>query len=226
VELRESQLKNSAEVLIGFFTDEKYSSRYRRDVFTIFQALEDIKVSLDTWETAGQNVAMYRSALPRWQAGVAANLDHSGAWTGSLVQPDAGDIGLLGALSEKLSALSDPLSEADHENISALVEQALLAVVDDSTLPENLRWHLAKVILHVKTCLAEFSIRGEVDLRQAVEILLANIKIAEATSDEPDRWTKVWNDFGKPVVVGLFIELGAQAAGLGALSALAAGAAG
>lgn len=220
-------MANSADFLLSYY-GSKPNERSKIDIFAVFHALEDIRQTLDVMATAGHNVTMFQMALPRWGTAVASNLGTDMRWIEGQGwnTPHEGDIGLLEALSDRMMAVSNAADSKTRRHVQTFVDKATQALVDDNSLPEEFRWHLAKVLLHVKNCLIEYDVRGDVELADAVERLIGAIRLAEEKSTDASKWSKVWDDYGKPIVVGLFVELTAGAVGFGGILAIAAGAGG
>lgn len=217
-------MANSADLLLEFFRFPE-DGQVKADVYAVFHALEDVRQSLEVMSTTGHNVAMFQDALPRWAGAVAENLGRDMRWTpeAGWATPHRGDIGLLEALSDRMNAVSTELDANTRKGIATFVDKATQALIDDQSLPEEFRWHLAKILLHVKECLAEYDVRGEVELADAVERLIGAVRLAEAKSSDGSKWAKVWDGYGKPIVVGLFVELTTAAAGFGGILAIGAG---
>ncbi len=218
-------MANSADTLLTFFRTTDGKTRRTIDVYSIFYAIEDLHQTLDVMKKTGHNVDMYIAALSRWKAAVAENLRGDMTWIGQTHSvPLDGDMGLLESLSDRISSVVEATDENVRDQISEFVNKATQALVDDPSLPEDFRWHLAKVLNHVRTCLDEYEIRGDVALADAVERLIGAIRLAEGKSKDGSTWAHLWDEYGKPVATGLFVELTAGAAGLGGLLALSGGA--
>src|SRR5690349_18531800 len=115
---------NSADVLLKFFNETDNGVRVETDVYSIFHALEDVRQTLVTMAKAGHNVRMFDDALPRWQNAVAQNLGTDMKWTYSgHTVPQPGDIGLLQALSDRISVVSQGADAKTRKRVGEFADK-------------------------------------------------------------------------------------------------------
>lgn len=200
---------NPADVLYRFFANGDTAERNGYSMIGLMGALDDLRVEFEAWRRIGRtsDAEIFDGAVDRWTQAVYAIFGgQSGLWATSSAQPEAGDMGLLKMLSDKLDAVEPTFDEAKRESISNLVDAVLKAVQEDDSLPESLRIHIATIAVEVQRCLIDYEIQGDFKLSVAVERLLANIHIAEGQSSRSGVWTKVREEWVAPVVVGLIVS--------------------
>ncbi|GAA3342988.1 hypothetical protein GCM10017714_33730 [Curtobacterium pusillum] len=199
---------NPAELLLNYFGTGSQSDRQKYTPRILFNALGECEDTLTTWERLGKPVAAYMGAVPRWSQAIAMGWNENMSLpTVGARTPDEGDMGMLQLLANEMRAFVPVLDAEAQDRISDLVHEVLEAVKADDSLPVELREHIATLIIQVEQCLADYEIRGDFALREAVERLLANVRIASDRSNEPDRWSRVWDEFAVPILAGLVVEL-------------------
>lgn len=199
--------QNPAELLHTYFLTDSQGERRPYTPRILLNALGECEDTITAWGRMGKSVAAYEAAIPRWSSsiGLSYNADLSLPTLGG-TRPDDGDMGILQLLAAEMTTTSPKLEPAEIVEINGLVQQVLKLIKDDDTLPAELAMHLATLLIQVETCVTEYEIRGDFALRDAVERLIANVRLAGERSAEPARWQKLWEDHAKPVLLGLAVE--------------------
>ena len=200
--------KNAADVLFEFFTADQ-AMRQRYTFVRLCASLESIRVSLDTWKQLGRDgdAAIFDGAVDRWlQSLYSGWAGNTGLTLSGTPRPEPGDMGLLKMLSTMLDRAEPSTDEAERAQVGDFVAAVLGALKDDDSLPEELRLHIATLIVEIQRCLLDYEIQGDFQLAAAVERLMAVLLFAESESNgKASVWRKVYDDYFRPIMVGLMI---------------------
>ncbi|MBT1633508.1 hypothetical protein NYQ35_02405 [Curtobacterium flaccumfaciens pv. flaccumfaciens] len=199
---------NPAELLLNYFNTTVQQARQAYTPRILFNALGECEDVLKTWDRLGKPVSAYTGAIPRWSEAIAMSWNAAMTYPNPHAsKPDEGDMGMLLLLANEMRAFVPELTAEKQDEVSDLIHKVLAALKDDTSLPPELRAHIATLIIQVEQCIAEYEIRGDFALRDAVERLIANIRLAEQRSDDPAKWERLWDEYAKPVILGLLVEI-------------------
>ena len=192
---------NAADLLVDFFQAER---RSRFDFAPLWAAVMEIESNLSAWGELQQDVSHFRGAMDRAKKELRSSLTSDfGFMNPDVTQISQGDIGVLGWISEKLNNTARSFDDASREKVREAVGEVARTVLEDTSLPEELRLHIARLIRHVESCLDDWEIKGDFLLADALDRLTAAVHLAEAKSDDPAKWNDLWQKWIRPVSVGL-----------------------
>lgn len=180
--------------------------------------LEAITQLLDELATAGRNVNVYRRYLPSWWA---IAFGHPHGWS-------AGGSGHIdGAVLEHLENLADLLQsyvpavrDGGLGEVSAFADLVAETLVNDTSLPQNLRAHAMEVVGHLRWCVEKYSMVGDFELQDALERLAATVlRVATNSSDEnkSKMWGPVMSNWVWPFATNIMAAIPASALSMIAL---------
>lgn len=188
---------NAANLLEAFF--EESSNRSRYDSRVILLALGEIDGHIDLWESQGSNVVPFRKAVAVWRTEVFHLMDRdTGVFRNNLAPSGnlrEGDLGVLSWAAERIASTVPETNEESREGIRQMVQGVRNLLVEDRTIPDRLRVHVARLLHHVEEALETYDITGEFLLEDAVERLLGALNLVENASEDPTKWQKFRADF-------------------------------
>lgn len=194
---------NAADVLIKFF-DWRFdgSGSCPLGYADVFGALAEVERAFQLWASMGMDTKNFVAAADNWKREIESCMSSSlGFVRPPVIMLGSGDRTVLAWVSEKMTQ-SNVAVEADAgDSITELVSNARALLVDDDSLPTELRLHLLTLTQHVEGALSRWKITGDFSLAQALERLLGALKLAEEKSKAPDKWAGLWNTWVKPVAV-------------------------
>ncbi|MFR9773776.1 hypothetical protein [Nocardia sp. SC052] len=157
--------------------------------------------------TDGTSVAVWQRQIPAWTHYV---LNYPSSWASNAPAFDPHVLDHLETLSGHLRRIVPPVPEATLEQLRETLNDLLKLLGDDTTIPAHLRAYLATLANHMRTVLDEYRIRGDYEVRMAVEILFATVSRAANASQSEGETRQRWRDmaarFVIPVVVPAAIE--------------------
>jgi hypothetical protein len=209
---------NGAQLLTQFFETPRSSKLLAGWDFTaLYLAIVDIERHVDLWEKAGEEVSAFRSALPAWKQQLSEDSsEHFTTQLGSSSRSvSSGDIGVLKWAASKLSASSPTMDEETRKSITKLIDHVRKVVVKDGSLPDDLRLHLVNLLQQVASAVEHWEITGDFVLSDALDRLFGAMRIAETMSNEPSAWSDAWNDWAKPIAVGMIVNIAPVALQIG-----------
>lgn len=179
----------------GFDTREDLESWRRHAV--VGDLIRSVDYMLQGMDASGENVDMFREALPRWYAGVHFATTPWGSKTNA-VRPvcSEADINLLRALGALLRAGKPPqLDENDVHSLQTILTQARDLLEDDlAGMPDDVRRYLFGLICKADMVLRNLLTYGEQTVRE-VAFELGGALIAEAArtrATKPERASRLW----------------------------------
>lgn len=196
---------NPARLLINFFG----AGLTEKDSFSftaLWTALNDIEQHFPIWRAQGHPVQTFIDLLPVWKRGVLAHVDGSTGEINSAPSrfaPQPGDIGVLTWVASLLDQSIPGSTESQRESIREMVADVRGGLRDDDSLPEMLRLHIVRLLLHIEEVLDNFDIMGDAALEEAIERLIGVLRQAESVSTKPGFWSAFWDKWGGPVSVGI-----------------------
>jgi len=196
---------NAADLLHAYFTaSDKRAYKFP----PLWAALVEIEANIDAWEEMGQRVTPFRDTVAVFKRELNQSVDTNFDCldvANSIV--DVGDLGMLEWISEKLSYTTPHFDEAELESIRNMLAAIKSAVIGDTTLPDDLRLHIARLIRHVEECVENWEITGDFAVAEALDRLMGAMRIAEAKSSKPETWTGLWDEWVQPVAIGLIASM-------------------
>ncbi|REC96790.1 hypothetical protein DEU35_3270 [Microbacterium sp. AG157] len=196
---------NPARLLINFF-GASLSDKDGHSFTALWTALNDIEEHFPIWRAQGHPVDTFADLLPVWKRGVLAHVDGNTGEINSAANrftPQPGDIGVLTWVASLLDQSVPGSTATQRDGIREMVAEVRGGLRDDDSLPEMLRLHIARLLLHVEEVLDNFEIMGDAALEEAVERLIGVLRQAESASSKPDLWSAFWDKWGIPVSVGI-----------------------
>lgn len=182
--------------------------------------LKEIEELLRLLESQGRNTRVPREALPSWyQVVFAFPSGWSGGGTATINQEA---INTLEMLAERLQDVVPTVEPGGIEQVIGYVDAVRDVLVEDASLPAQLRSHINDVIEHVRWCAENYSIVGDFSLQDALERLSGAIMRGAFSSTDKSKWQKVAETWVWPFVVNMAAAL--PSAGLVAIGTAAAGA--
>ncbi len=166
--------------------------------------LSQIDEILDSLIKAGRPLAQYQRQLPEWHKIV---LSYPHGWTTQQPPFDITAMVLLETLIDVLNAVVPDTTEAQRQSIDDLCGDVLRMVAEDATIPTELKRHLTAVANHARSCVAEFGVVGDFDLRSAVDRLLVAVQVATRISGDASGWRDVVKTWAYPFTAGLTVAL-------------------
>jgi hypothetical protein len=198
---------NGAQLLTRFF-ESPSSKRAGWDFTALYLAIVEIEQHVDLWEKTGADVSAFRSSLPAWKRQLHEDTSdrfstHDNGLHRSL---DSGHIGVLKWAASKLSDSSPVIDENRRQSVVELVDHVRQTVVSDTSLPDELRLHLVNLLQQVANAVEHWEITGDFTLADALDRLFGAMRVAETMSSNAKAWSDLWDDWGKPIAVGLIVN--------------------
>lgn len=178
--------------------DDQAGWRQMRQAIKHLDALDQL---LSAQVAQGRRVSAYVNVLPSLTAAVFA---YQSGWNQhSRESIRESDLALLDALAGQVDDwLVEPSAER-FESITPFLNRIGEVLAADLSIPEDLRVHIAGLILHVRGCIENYAITGAFDLQVALDRLIAAVGYAGAQSDEPSRWKAAAQNFAYPFTVSV-----------------------
>jgi len=172
---------------------------------TAIRELVDVLQATRGWRD--EDVSVYLNAIPAWTELV---LSVHNWW--STARPQRYGTQSLDTL-QMLAPLLDEVTPNYPPDLMATLRtnfgDLVTLLVDDDTLPQELRRHFTLLLGHMKRAIDDFAITGDFELYRANVALLTLIRIAENETKKPtfkERWKAMAAKFLAPQVVPAAIK--------------------
>lgn len=94
---------------------------------------------------------------------------------------------------------------AERDRFSRILDKVVDALIEDDTLPDELRRHMHLLIAEARRCIEEYEITGDFKLQSAMERLSATVSTATKCTKKPSKWSAFRDNFVWPSAVGLAV---------------------
>lgn len=101
---------------------------------------------------------------------------------------DPDDLEYLSSIAERIEDLVPKTSQEERQSIAGYLTELTSLIVEDQTLPAQLRQHMRRLIVEAETCLAEFEIIGDFALQASLDRLATAVLKASKISKSPKPW--------------------------------------
>lgn len=212
-------MSNPAEllhnILAGWFHDPKqpiYTAREingseelmqkHRQAVILIGEIEQILGGMNLTETRRASI---QRNLAKWTKWVFA-YPHNWLAAPNDSYPNLWDQDALDALDFVAQLLETQVPEVDEARRSSYLEninEIIIALNADDSLPPDLRKHIYTVASHARHCIEEYELTGDFALQAAVERLAATVQAAIKVSTKAEAWQKFRDKFVYPTVAGL-----------------------
>lgn len=114
-------------------------------------------------------------------------------WQGTPIEAspkldNPGDLDYLSSIAERIEDLAPKTSPEERQSIADYLTELTSALVEDISLPAQLRQHMRRLIVEAQTCLAEYEIMGDFGLQASLDRIAVAILQASAQSNQPKKW--------------------------------------
>lgn len=169
--------------------------------------LNDIGTLLDVMESDGKRVRAYRNRYENW---IRTVFHFGGDWGGNAHPIDSHDLEVLENLIDAIDPYVPKLDSAKFEDLNAYLDKVEQAIDDDDTLPGVMRKTSKAFIQNLKTCIDNYMVIGDFQLKNAIERLLGHLAFIARQSKNSSMWKNILNQFVFPYAVNQFpgIDLG------------------
>jgi len=174
---------------------------------------------LDDLEAVGVKVGVYRRYIPAWTRML---MSYPLPWYQQVNQADAfpsAAMDQLEALGGWFDIYRPRLRPGAEETLQAIVSDTETLLRDDSSLSNELKLYLARLLREIQAALDDAILGSSFDYAAATERLWVALFAAAAQSDSTEKsskWTDLAHRFAIPTTVGLLTSLPGAAATLGA----------
>lgn len=98
-------------------------------------------------------------------------------------------------------------SQDERQRFGDVINGVAQSLIDDDSLPEELRRHLFLLIAEARRCVEEYEVTGDFALQSAMDRLSAAVATATRCTKQPSKWANFRDNFIWPSAVGIAVGL-------------------
>lgn len=131
---------------------------------------------------------------------------------------DPGILDYLTSIAERLEDLVPETGPEERQGIADFLTELTSLMVDDHSLPAQLRQHMRRLIVEAETCLSEYEIMGDFALQASLDRIAVAIMQASKQSSQSKKWEAFMAKLVYPSAAGFIgsVPMGAIALATGA----------
>lgn len=173
-----------------------------RQAIVLIEEIEQILAGMTLTERRRSSIERNLERWTRWVFAYPHN------WTATPLQSNASlaDQNALDALdlvAELLDSHVPKIDEARRNTYLESINEILVALASDESLPAELKQHIYTVAAHTRQCIEEYEMNGDFALQASVERLAASIQTAISVTKDPGVWQNFRDKFVYPTIAGI-----------------------
>lgn len=107
------------------------------------------------------------------------------------------------SIAERINDLGTEIDIESRQEIANFLVELTSLLVDEKSLPRELKLHLRRLVVEAQTCLDEYEITGSFFLQSSLDRLTVAVSRAAKMSKEPSKWDDFINKFAYPTLSAL-----------------------
>lgn len=185
--------------------------KLHRQAITLINEIERLLHSTQRRERAIEADTKYLEKLTKVVFAYPHNWQQPPANPSNLSDP--GILDYLMSIAERIEDLAPETGAEERQGIADYLTELTSLMVDDHSLPAQLRQHMRRLIVEAETCLAEYEIMGDFALQASLDRIAIAVLQASKQSKQPTKWEEFMAKLIYPSAAGMIgsIPMGAIA---------------